>query len=305
MGQLLQDTFGMLAEDPRLPKSKSIFDWGREKDFKERKNFRTGICALGRKTWMRKFPTLRNHLTGEDRRELPNFRRECNGGCSGDKVERIHHRGHCWTALSSQKWLSHSHSQQRVGAGCWGSGLGVRPRERTSFGCSEDILRGLERLGNIGCPRKARYCCGWDTVTPCIHRQWLWAPAATKTGKTNRSANDRIRSICRLHSQRGKCKPQSQGKCLRQQAKHCHCRPKSRGGSSHQVVSRHRCLLTPSWEPKIFLGTHDLEPIPLEECMAHLRPSLYHCRHFWYISTVALISIPLSRLSEQVSHNKP
>ena len=114
-----------------------------------------------------------------------------------------------------------------------------------------------------------------------------------------------FRSICRLHSQRGKCKPQSQGKCLRQEAKHCHCRPKSRGGSCHQIVSRHRCLLTPSWEPKLFLGTHDLEPVPLEECMAHLRPSLYHCRHSWYISTVALISIPLPRLSEQVSHNKP
>ena len=60
----------------------------------------------------------------------------------GRQTERVHHRDHCLTALSSLELACMS----TIVSGCWVLRLrlrGLDPRVRPMVDCHEDILRGL------------------------------------------------------------------------------------------------------------------------------------------------------------------
>ena len=88
------------------------------------------------------FLTLGDLLIGVFRREPRNSSEECNR-CSRGKTEKIHPKGHCLTALSSQET---SHMLTPKASGVWVPRLrlwGSDDREKTRVGCHKGTLRKL------------------------------------------------------------------------------------------------------------------------------------------------------------------
>ena len=128
-----------------------------------------------------------------------NLRKQCKGGGSEGKTEKIRHRNHCQISFLSQEMNHKLPSGAMVGARCWGSGAGVRSqgavRSGLPWGYSEGATstQWRESREKTECPRVARSHCCRDTNGTLADSSWL--PTGASQNQQNQSATVKLEWI--------------------------------------------------------------------------------------------------------------